>query len=95
MTKRELYIQKLEAQLREWNSQLDDLLEKAEKVRAGTAAEYTRHLDVLKEKMDAAENNVLELKGKGEGAWEEIATGMERVWEDLKATFENAGKRIK
>jgi len=93
--KREAYIEKLAAQLKEWNVQIDGLIAKAEKAKTDAGAEYTRQIENLNQKKETAAKKLEELKGKGEGAWEDIAAGMEKVLDDLKATFDNIKTRFK
>ncbi|HOE17857.1 MAG TPA: hypothetical protein PLX02_09580 [Syntrophorhabdaceae bacterium] len=93
--KREAYIERLAAQLKEWNSQIDVLMSKAEKVKADAGVEYARQIESLNQKKETAAKRLEELRGKGEGAWEDIALGMEKVLEDLKATFDHVKTRFK
>ncbi|OPY78557.1 MAG: hypothetical protein A4E64_00830 [Syntrophorhabdus sp. PtaU1.Bin058] len=95
MNKREMYIEKLTGQLKEWNSQIDALIAKKEKVKADTRNEYAKQIETLNQKKETAAQRLEELKNKGEGAWEDVATGIEKIWEDLKTTLDNVKTRFK
>jgi len=93
--KREAYIEKLAVQLKEWNAQIDGLMAKAEKAKADAGTEYARQIENLNQKKETATKRLEELKGKGEGAWEDIAAGIEKVLDDLKVTFDQVKTRFK
>jgi hypothetical protein len=56
---------------------------------AGTAARIDRRqrLDDLKEKYDAAEAKLAELKAAGRGKWEIFRGGVEDAWAELATAF--------
>ncbi|MBP6940355.1 MAG: hypothetical protein KBB65_01150 [Syntrophorhabdaceae bacterium] len=93
--KREAYIEKLAVQLKEWNAQIDGLMAKAEKAKADAGTEYARQIENLNQKKETATKRLEELKGKGEGAWEDVAAGIEKVLDDLKVTFDQVKTRFK
>jgi chromosome segregation ATPase len=93
--KREAYIEKLAVQLKEWNAQIDGLMAKAEKAKTDAGTEYARQIENLNQKKETATKKLEELKGKGEGAWEDIAAGIEKVPDDLKVTFDHVKTRFK
>ena len=77
----------MEAELKQWGTRLDNLLAKADV--AGTAAriDYRQRLDDLKEKYDAAEAKLAELKAAGSGKWEIFQGGVETAWRELATAF--------
>jgi hypothetical protein len=77
----------MEAELRQWGTRLDNLLAMAEVV--GTAARLDRRqrLEDLKEKYDAAEAKLAELKAAGSGKWEIFKGGVEHAWSELETAF--------
>ena len=78
---------KMEAELRQWGTRLDNLLAMADVV--GTAARIDRRerLDDLKKKYDAAEAKLAALKAAGSGKWEIIKGGVENAWSELATAF--------
>jgi hypothetical protein len=78
---------KMEAELRQWGTRLDNLLAMADVV--GTAARIDRRerLDDLKKKYDAAEAKLAALKAAGSGRREIIRGGVENAWSELAMAF--------
>ena len=90
MDKKDLYIEKLNAQLKEWSASIDGLKAKAEKASADLKIAYYKQLDDLKAKRDTARGKIHELKTAGDDAWERVRTEIEKSWGDLKAAFDKA-----
>ena len=78
---------KMEAELRQWGTRLDNLLAMADLV--GTAARNDRRerLDDLKKKYDAAEAKLAVLKAAGSGKRQIIKGGVENAWSELAMAF--------
>jgi predicted translin family RNA/ssDNA-binding protein len=83
----EAHVGKMEAELRQWGVRLDNLLAMAEV--AGTAVRLDRRqrLDDLKDKYDAAEAKLAELKAAGSSKWEVFQGGVETAWSELANAF--------
>ena len=81
------HVGRMEAELRQWGTRLDNLLAMAEVV--GTAARLDRRerLDDLKKKYDAAEEKLAALKAAGSGKREIIRGGVENAWSELAMAF--------
>jgi uncharacterized coiled-coil DUF342 family protein len=90
MQKKDLYIEKLNAQLKEWSAAIDVLKAKADKATADLKIGYQKQLDDLKAKRDVARDKINDVKAAGDDAWERMATAMEKAWADIKAAFERA-----
>ena len=83
---------KMEAELRQWGTRLDNLLAMADVV--GTAVRIGRRerLDDLKEKYDAAEAKLAELKAAGRGKWQIFRRGVENALSELATAFTRLAK---
>ena len=90
MDKKDLYIEKLNAQLKEWSASIDGLKAKADKASADLKIGYYKRLDDLKTKRDTARAKLDELKAAGDDAWERMTTAIEKSWGDIKAAFDKA-----
>ena len=90
MDKKDLYIEKLNAQLREWSATLDVLKAKADKASADLKIGYAKQLDDLKAKRDTAQGRLDDLKAAGDDAWERMTMAIEESWGDIKAAFDKA-----
>ena len=78
---------KMEAELRQWSARLDGLLATAHLVGTGTRIDYRERLGEAREKYDAAEAKLAELKAAGRGKWEIFRGGVENAWSELATAF--------
>ncbi|MFH1134943.1 MAG: coiled coil domain-containing protein [Pseudomonadota bacterium] len=92
---RKEYEDKIEAHLKEWNEQIVLLKAKAEDARAEAKTEYLKTIEALRHKQDEAETRLDKLKTAGDGAWEDIKIGAEKVWDDVREAFHNAVSKFK
>jgi len=92
---KDAYLEKMEAQFREWGAKIDELKAKADKAEAGAKIEYMKQLDVLKAKRDAAQTQLGEIRAAGEEAWEHLKSGVEGAWSELKAAIDGAATKFK
>jgi len=88
--KRDAYVEKLKAQLDEWNADIDKLAAKANQAEAETKIEYQNQLDDLRTKRDDVRDKLSAIQQAGEGAREDLKEGLENSWEILKMTFNKA-----
>jgi len=95
MDKKEEYIQKLDAQLREWSAKIDELNAKAEKAKGDIKTEYTKQLEALEALRESALKKLAEITEASEQAWEELRTGAEKAWHELKTSLDNAMAKFK
>jgi uncharacterized coiled-coil DUF342 family protein len=95
MDKKEEYIQKLDAQLREWSAKIDELKAKADKAKGDLRVEYSRQFEAWDAGKDAAQKKLKEIKETSGAAWEELKTGAEKAWHELKISLDNAIDKFK
>lgn len=93
--KKEAYEERLEAQLREWNAQIELLQAKIAKAKANAKIEYSGLLKDVKAKRRIAQRKLRDLQKTGEGAWEDLREGMEDAWAQLRDGLRNALSRFK
>jgi nucleotide-binding universal stress UspA family protein len=93
--KRKVYVDKVEAQLKEWGTEIDLLKAKAEKAKADAKTKYDERIQDLRARQESVGLKLQELKESGEEAWEEVKTGVDRALKDLKETFRRARSRLK
>jgi uncharacterized coiled-coil DUF342 family protein len=92
---KEAYQDKMEAQLKEWSTKIDQLKAKADQAEAGAKIEYYKQIDGMRAKAEAARAKLNELKASGEGAWESLKGGVEGAWTDLKSSVEGTLSKFK
>jgi predicted nucleic acid-binding Zn-ribbon protein len=93
MSERDAYIKKLEAQLEQWDADIDKLQAKAKK--AGTDAQlgFKKQLSELRAKRKEAMEKMDEMRQASEGAWHDMKSGMEQAWSRFHDAFNKALKR--
>jgi uncharacterized coiled-coil DUF342 family protein len=88
--KRDAYVEKLKAQLDEWNADIDKLAAKAAQAEAEAKIEYQNEVEDLRAKRDDVRDKLSAIRQAGEGAWEDLKEGLENSWEILKMSFTKA-----
>lgn len=78
---------KMEAELRQWGARLDNLLAMADLVGSAARIDYRRRLDDAREKYDAAEAKLAELKAAGRDKAEIFRDTVENAWSELATAF--------
>lgn len=95
MNSREEYIRRMKVKLEEWNIELDLLSDKAEKAAAGARNEFLSQIDALKGKQADTRRKIEELQHAGEGAWEDMKSGVELAWSAMGEAIDSARSRFK
>ena len=93
--KRRAYEEKLEAQMKEWNAQIDLLKAKADTAKAEAKVEYYARIEALQQKQDMARTKLQELRAAGDEAWEDLKAGVENAWDEVKSAFHDAASKFK
>lgn len=95
MTRQEAYEKKIEAQLKEWKTEIDKLKAKVEKAEADTQIKYHEQIEDIKVKQEAARKKLAELKEAGEDASEDLRIGLDKALKSLGGAVESAISRFK
>jgi uncharacterized coiled-coil DUF342 family protein len=95
MSKKEAYEKKLQAQLDEWNAEIDKLREKADKAGADAQLEYYRQIDELRAKQQQSNQKLAELKAASDDAWEDMKAGVDSARDSLGRSLKSAKSRFK
>jgi hypothetical protein len=85
----------MQVKLEEWNAEIDILTAKAGKVGTEVKNEYLEQIAALKSKQAAARQKIEELQHAGEGAWEDMKSGIELAWDALGEAIDSARSRFK
>jgi nucleotide-binding universal stress UspA family protein len=99
--KRKAYQEKIEAQLKEWGTKIDELRAKAGKSKTELKIKYERQIEELRTQQGVVQQKLRELRDSGEEAWEGLEIGMEKSLEELKGsldrtllTFKEKGEKV-
>lgn len=95
MDDKSAYKQKIQSQLDEWGAEIDKLKAKADSASADAQLEYNKQVRDLQDRQGAVEHKLNELEKAGEGAWEEIKTGLNEAMDDLDSSLKSASARFK
>ena len=95
METKDAYKQKLNAQLKEWNAQINLLAAKVENAGADVKLKYARELDGIRAKQREAAKKIEELEDASGDAWEKVKVTADKVWDDLRAGIAQAISKFK
>lgn len=95
MTDKELYQQKLQAQLDEWRSEIDKLKAKASGASADAKLEMNKQVEVLESKIEEGKEKLSELADASDDTWESMKDSIDSKWKSLKSAFSDAVSRFK
>ena len=95
MSTRDAYVQKIKAQIDDWNADITEFEAKVAKASAETRTKYEQGLDSLRAERDAARRKVEEIREESDDAWEGLQTNAEDFWGRTKAAFAAAKAEFK
>lgn len=93
MSNKELYQKKMQAQLDEWNADLDKMKAKASKASADAQINLKKQIDSLEQKTKGVRSKLSELKEAGEETWKPIKESLDAAWENLKSGAREAASK--
>ena len=109
MSVKETLQTKIENQLQEWETdlenfrgKLDDLRARTEELPEEAKQKYVEHIRILEErihatqvKMDLGRKQIEQMKETAGDAWQEMKEGSQGAWEDLKTGIGNAWEELR
>lgn len=95
MDKQTEYVERLSAQMVEWGVQIDLLKDKAESVMSEANIEYTNAIAALQIKRDEAAVKLQGISSASDDEWEELKTGTEHAWGEVRTILRDAITKIK
>ena len=95
MDKRTEYVEKLSAQMVEWESQIDQLKIKATSATPEARLEYSSAVAALEAKRDEAALKLQRISTAGDDEWEDLKAGTEQIWGDFTTMLSSVIKKIK
>jgi len=94
-TKKELYQQKLQAQLEGWQADVDKLKALAKGASADAQLELNKQVEALESKIEEGKTRLAELAEASEEAWGSMKDGVESAWDALTSAFDDAVSKFK
>jgi len=95
MDKRTEYVEKLSAQMVEWDSRIYLLTDKAESATPETKFELSNAVALLQLKRNEAAEKLQGISSASDDEWEELKAGTEKVWDEVRSILHDAVMRIK
>ena len=95
MNDKELYQQKMQARLDEWNAEVDKLKAKGSGASADVQLDMNKQLKVLEGRIEDGKAKLSELTEASEDAWESIKEGVESAWGSLRSAATDAAAKFK
>ena len=77
----------MEAELMRWSAKLEELRAKTHVAGSEAKFDYRKRVDDMREKYEAAELKLGELRAAGGGKWEIFRGGIETAWSELAAAY--------
>lgn len=95
MNEKELYQQKKQAQLDEWQAEIEKLKAKASELSADARLEINAQIEALQGKIEDGKSKLAELADASEGAWESIKDCVESTWNSMTSAFNEVVAKFK
>jgi hypothetical protein len=95
MDKRTEYVEKLSAQMVEWDVQIERLKDKAESATPEEKFEYSNTIAALQLKRDEAAVKLQGLSAASEDEWETLKAGAEQIWDEVRKSLRDAITKTK
>ena len=95
MDKQTEYVEKLSAQIVEWDAQIDLLKDKAESAPSGEKSGYSDEIRALQLKRDEAASKLQGIAPTSDDEWGDIKTGSENVMDEVRTMVSDAITKIK
>jgi chromosome segregation ATPase len=92
---RDLYRQKYDAQLREWQAKMEEVTARCDKLGAQARIDMQPHLDTTRTKFEAAKAKLMDLGNAAEDTWEEVKRNADSAWNEFKSSLEGAYDALK
>lgn len=93
MDKKTEYVEKLSAQIVEWDVQIDLLKEKRENATPEAKINYSEDIAVLQLKRNLAAEKLQKISVASGDEWEELKNGAEQIWSEVKGLLRNAVRK--
>ncbi len=95
MEKKEEYLKRMEAQLKEWKTKMEMLETKGARLSATAKAEFLKEMEELRKKKGALKEKWDELQRFGGESWDTMKGGVEKASAELKSALDKVVSRFK
>ncbi|MDD2271581.1 MAG: hypothetical protein PHP95_07585 [Desulfuromonadaceae bacterium] len=95
MNSRTEYVERLSAQLVEWDRQIEQLKDKVASSTPEIPVDHANAIAALKIKRDEAAEKLQGISTAGDHEWEELKSGTDDVWGEVRSILHDAIMKIK
>jgi len=95
MDKKDAYREKLDAQLKEWKTKIDQLESKLSSLSSDAKNELIKEIEDLRKQKTVVREKWNELQKTGGEAWDKLKDGVEKASVELKEKLEKVISRFK
>jgi TolA-binding protein len=92
---KEAYQKQIESTLEEYNQRMDELKTKAGALKGEARAKVNEQMEMLRNKREAAVQNLEQLKAASGEAWGDLKTGMDQAMTELQQAYDQALSHFK
>lgn len=83
----EAYLDRIEAQIKEWDADFEKMKAKAQIASADARIEYFNKLEGLKVRSEQFKQEYGRLKSASGEAWDELKGGLDKAYNEMSSTF--------
>jgi uncharacterized coiled-coil DUF342 family protein len=94
MDKKEVYQEKIDARLAEWQAKIDEMRAKARQEEAEAKEEYLKQIEELEQKRSETLQKLEKLKAQGDVAWDDLKEGVNGALSELESSFQKIKSRF-
>ncbi len=95
MSTRDAYVEKLKAQLDQWNAQIAEWEARGKKAQTDSHLEYEKQLAAYHQQRDQALEQLRKVQGASADAWQELSRGADEAWARMREAFEKARSQFR
>lgn len=95
MKDKDLYIQKMQAQVDIWKAELDKFNARASKLSANSQLDMNKNIKALETKIEEGKSKIQELAKAGEEVWDSALDAIQSRWESLKSEANEFAEKLK
>jgi uncharacterized coiled-coil DUF342 family protein len=95
MAKKDDYLTMMEAQIKKWDAEVDNLNAKAKQMSADARARYEGQIKAMRADRDAAYLKLREMRSASESAWQQMQSGVDAAWASMKNALDKASSQFK
>ena len=94
MSMKDAYVEKVQARLNAWDSEIEGLKAKTNEASADAKIAFEKQILELKEQQKNAQEKLDEVRQSSDDAWSDMKVGVESAWMSLQSAVESASKRF-